>query len=149
MNKPPSRPPVRVLAAGALLSLSSVACRKDMVTANPPPPEDPQPLPGNPPIPEVAQPPSALPTWDAVASGHPVGATNPPIPVLEVTADGAHCFKAWQSPMAPDRSVFDLGGRVLNSAEEARGTEVQCPEDKKAELLAAWTAQQSGEAAPR
>src|SRR5690606_19222818 len=61
-------------------------------TANPPPQvpiTDPPLPPMNPP----RQPPP-LPSWEEVSSGHPAGATNPPMPVLIVTPD-RRCFKDW------------------------------------------------------
>ena len=147
---PPLRPSVvRVVAAGAALTLGAAACGKgEAPTSNPPPPPEP-PVTQNPPPPEPPPAPAtALPAWDDVASGHPEGATNPPIPVLEVTADGQRCFKHWQSPMIPDREAIQLGGRVLEAASAARGVEVQCPEDRRDALLAAHAAAQSGAPTP-
>ncbi len=131
---PPLRPPVvRVVAAGAALSLAATGCKKEPeVTGNPPPPtlpEEPSPVPqeerptSNPPAPS-----SDLPTWESVASNHPKGATNPPMPVLAVTEDGAHCYKEWRGGMIPpDPEVLAVGGRVLTEGQASDGTEVQCP----------------------
>jgi hypothetical protein len=141
MHPKPPRSPVRILAAGALLSLGAASCHKDVVTSNSPPP-DPVPTTNPPPTPP------ALPAWEDVASGHPEGATNPPMPVLEVTEDGQRCFKAWQSPMVPDPDLRALNGRVLATADAAKGVEIQCPPEERDRLLAAWKAQQAGEKAP-
>ena len=127
---------IRVLAAGAALSLSACSGEPEVPIGNPPPPEQPPEVPiGNPPPPE-----SALPSWDDVASGHPEGATNPPRPVLTVTADGAQCWKDWVSPMIPPSQDFmELGGEVVTSAADAKGTEVQCPPEAT-EVLARYQA---------
>ncbi len=145
MNPKPSPSPVRILAAGALLSLGAASCHKDVVTSNPPPPD---PVPTSNPPPVGPPPAAALPTWDDVASGHPEGATNPPMPVLEITEDGQRCFKAWQSPMVPDPALRELNGRVLASVDAAKGVEIQCPADERDRLLAAWKAKEAGEKAP-
>ena len=122
MSTPPPRSIVRILTAGVALSIG--ACGKDKPTTNGP--GEPT---RNPPAP-------GLPTWDEVESGHPEGATNPPSPVLEVTADGSRCFKAWHPGMMPwEPEMVELGGRVLTSASDAKGTEIICPEDRKAEIL--------------
>lgn len=137
MAPPPS--PVRILAAGAALTVASVACADKQRTSNPPPPEVPRP-PENPPPPEPAPAPStaqsALPAWDDVESTHPKGATNPPIPVLEVTPDGSRCFKAWQSPMVRDPKLMAVGGRVVPAPDKATGTEVQCEGTRASEVIA-------------
>lgn len=87
-------------------------------------------------IAEVADAPAdanTLPTWDDVPSGHPAGATNPPIPTLVVTEDG-RCFKQWLSPMA--RRGMILGDRVDTcEAENACGTAIQCPEERAQKVL--------------
>jgi hypothetical protein len=84
------------------------------------------------------QPASALPAWDDVASGHPAGATNPPIPELIVTPDG-RCFKAWVSPMMPRDERGDRVDAVC--AGEDCGTEIVCL-DRAAALLEAWKDEQ-------
>lgn len=97
--------------------------------------EGPPPLPGNPPLqtpvttgnPPIEPSVSSLPTWDSVASGHPEGATNPPMPVLAVTPDG-RCFKEWRDPRMMTPELRADGGRILTSAAETTGTEVQCPD---------------------
>ncbi len=164
---PPSPHPVQVFAAGAALSLASVACA-DKGPASPvePAPPDTRDLPPeerddavlpptNPPPPE--QPPATsdgpavaadLPRWEDVSSSHPPGATNPPVPVLEVTADGTRCFKAWQSPMMRDPALLAVGGRVLASAAAAQGTEVACDPAKAAALLERHTKHQAADAPP-
>lgn len=164
---PTSAPVVRILAAGAALTLSSSGCGKThTATSNPPPPEEntsPEDVEamatGNPPPPEQATPPEAapnpetdqaassgetnpLPEWDAVESGHPEGATNPPMPVLAVTTDG-RCFKEWRGGMLPpDPEVLATGGRVIASPSDTEGTEVQCPPKAK-EVLAAAAAREA------
>jgi hypothetical protein len=78
---------------------------------------------------------SALPTWDEVESGHPPGATNPPLPMLALSADGEHCYKEWLSPMRPTDQLVEaikIGGRVLAEGEQSTGTEVQCPDNAEA-----------------
>lgn len=89
-----------------------------------------------------------LPQWDEVPSGHPPGATNPPLPVLEVTQDGTRCFKAWQSPMMRNPDLWAIGGRVLASADAAQGTEVACEVDKAAALLDRHAKHEAAGAAP-
>lgn len=91
------------------------------INTNPPPPDP------NRTVPTVAP----LPTWDEVESGHPKGATNPPMPELVVTPSG-DCFKAWRSPMAP--SSIPHGDRVQESCDADCGTPIQCP-DKAKDLL--------------
>lgn len=135
---------MRVLAAGAALTVglaTQVACKKDVISENPPPPE---PM-GNPPPPEpvvIANPPppdaaTALPTWDEVESGHPEGATNPPMPVLVAALDGSACYKAWYDPRAVPAEARQKGGIVLDAGEAPpeRATAVQCPADQLAEVL--------------
>ncbi len=81
---------------------------------------------------------AALPGWDDVPSPHPPGATNPPSPVLLVTAEGA-CFKQWVSPMLPRELHEDRVVDACPSADPAVGdcgTAITCP-PKAAELLAA------------
>lgn len=131
MSPPPS-PVVRVLLAGAALSvgLAGSACTKEpVVTHNPPPPPEPDPLP-------TTNPPAPLPTWDEVESGHPEGATNPPRPVLEVSEDGAACYKAWFDPRMNLPEVREKGGIVLDPGQAPTGVPVQCPADQVATVLA-------------
>lgn len=118
----PSRKPiVAVLFAGASLA----ACAKDpTVTQNPPPPD---------PVPTTTQTSSGLPSWDSVPSGHPEGATNPPIPVLEVK-DGA-CFKAWYDPRAMPIEARGTGARKLGPDETSSGTQVECTAELLAKVL--------------
>lgn len=142
----PSPSPVRVLAAGAVLSLSSVACagRGTAPPGEPAPPAPPRTA--NPPPPtdvDAGTPAVNLPRWEDVPSGHPAGATNPPMPVLEVTEDGSRCFKAWQSPMVRDPDLLAAGGRVLASADAATGTEVVCDAAKASALLDRHAKQQT------
>lgn len=141
---PPLMPVVRVLAAGAALSVAASACSgKDTRTENPPRPEPP---PGNPPPPEAD---SNLPEWDDIESDHPKGATNPPIPVLVTTEDGRRCWKHWRSSMLADRDLIELGGWVVTSPEEAQGVEIQCPAKERDALLAKHAKRQAqGDPAP-
>ena len=144
------------LLAGAALSVGGAACTAGgpggpVVTSNPPPPPEPdevqevgtpesaeEMIATNPPPPELEGegPTSALPTWDAVESGHPEGATNPPMPVLIVQADGERCWKDWSDPRRMDREVMTKGGKVVDDASGAEGaTEITCP-DNASEVLA-------------
>jgi hypothetical protein len=81
-----------------------------------------------------------LPAWSDVDSGHPEGATNPPSPVLEVTRDGARCFKAFESGMAAlpaDTFVLDIRGESYSarwSGPDSRAREIRCPEGVAAAL---------------
>ncbi|TNE85455.1 MAG: hypothetical protein EP330_25565 [Deltaproteobacteria bacterium] len=140
------RVPVRILAAGAALSVSLTACgpKNGGMTENPPPPEpeveaqpeEVEPVTSNPPPVEVEA--GALPTWDEVASGHPEGATNPPSPFLRVTPEG-ECYKFWRGMMAPPRPGEIIGDRVQACEEGADcGTQIQCPEPRASELLEAF-----------
>jgi hypothetical protein len=131
---------VVVLSSGAALSCSPLD------------PTPTPPLPGNPPIPEATpspvpptNPPVAtpapLPTWDQVESGHPKGATNPPIPELIVTPD-RHCYKNWRPSMIMPSGPS--GNRVQTCPTETPnpcGTEIQCPPEAQG-LLDAWFASQ-------
>lgn len=110
---------VVVLSAGAALAFG---CAKDD------PPEQAVPV--------------ALPAWDDVPSGHPEGATNPPMPELVVTPEG-DCFKRWVSPMK--RPTGPRGNRVEACVEDC-GTAIVCPPEAEA-LLAAWRAEQGADAA--
>lgn len=145
------RPFVRVL--GVALALHG--CHKESATspvpppsANPPPPpiDPPAPPTTNPPAPDGAEPaPTAggLPRWDDVASGHPEGATNPPYPILVVTADTHACYKVWRGGMIPPPEDVRLAhGRVVATAADIaeRGTAVQCPTGEPDALLAAYAA---------
>jgi len=79
-----------------------------------------------------------LPTWDEVKSGHPEGATNPPIPELIVTPDG-ECYKDWRAGMLPPAPGEPVGDRVQECAEGVDcGTRIQCPQERSAELLKAF-----------
>ena len=120
------------------------ACNKTSPVYNPPPPEPPI---GNPPAPEPEPTPdvvpaSTLPTWDDVASGHPEGATNPPIPHLVVKPDGS-CFKQWVSPMLrlPSGKMGDYVDTECGG--EDCGTAIQCPE-RAATVLEEWKKAQEG-----
>jgi len=98
---------------------------------NPPPPDVPEP-----PAPEEAN----LPTWDAVASGHPEGATNPPMPMLLVSEDGTRCWKQWNDPRRFDPVAAKHGGKLVADESEAEGaTEVACPDHAK-DVVASWAA---------
>ncbi len=88
---------------------------------------------GNPPPPVT----SGFPEWDAVASGHPPGATNPPMAVLVMTPDRA-CYKTWASPMAPKGML--RGDRVEDPLVTTDGTRVECPEPRAAQVFDAWKA---------
>ncbi|MCK6520330.1 hypothetical protein L6R49_02710 [Myxococcota bacterium] len=140
----------RVVAAGAALSLN--ACDRQRT------PSGGEPLPGNPPAqngaeatptgdaPEVrfTNPPEQTgpPTWNEVRSSHPEGATNPPSPLLIVTADGATCYKAWRpARQPPDPVESQYGGWVIPAPDPNAGVEVVCPPDA-ARVLAAWRAEQ-------
>ena len=125
----------------AVGALALGACKQDQPIRNPPAPE---PIIGNPPAPDPEPTPvSTLPTWDQVPSGHPEGATNPPIPHLVVKPDGS-CFKLWTSPMMR-HEPGKIGNYVdPDCAGDECGVAIQCP-DGAAELLAAWKA---GEAPP-
>lgn len=116
--------PVGLFLAGCAAHAAPVEVATPPVpTSNPPPPDAP-------PIPPPTNPPAPLPTWDAVGSGHPAGATNPPSPVL-LRTEGGRCFKQWVSPFLPapyhqDRttacpSVDEVVGTC--------GTEIVCPPD--------------------
>lgn len=137
-SSPPKRRVVAILCAGAALTVSAAACETPVKTSNPPPPPPtgnppPPPPTGNPPPPE---PEPALPAWEDVASGHPEGATNPPIPVLAVLEDGSRCWKEWHPAMrAPDPAVLKAGGRVLADAADAKGTEITCPRRRAQAVL--------------
>lgn len=76
-----------------------------------------------------------LPTWDEVESGHPEGATNPPIPELVVTPDG-QCFKQWRGAMIRPEPGELRGDRVEDCGSDC-GVPIQCP-DKAKELLDAY-----------
>lgn len=114
------KPVVAVLFAGVSLA----ACAKDPVlTHNPPPP----------PEPTTMNPPPTLPAWEEVASTHPAGATNPPMPVLEVK-DGA-CYKAWYDPRAMPMDARGKGARKVSEGEEPRGIQVQCTPELLAKVI--------------
>lgn len=160
------RIPVRILAAGAAVSVSFTGCpRPDPeIISNPPEmgeTEAPtaevsagaqagEPATGEPPVVDMPMNPppmpseaSELPSWDEVKSGHPEGATNPPSPFLRVTPDG-ECYKFFRGMMAPPRPGEVIGDRVEDCpAEGDCGTRIQCPEPRASELLDAF---QSGEA---
>lgn len=137
-----------ILAAGAALSV--VGCNgRAQPTVNPPPPEVPtapapdslEPVIVNPngPIRTSNPPPPQLPPplleWGAVASNHPEGSTNPPIPVLAINADGSECFKEWYDPRVVPQAARESGGRILTEGEVSEGTPVQCPQERVDTLL--------------
>lgn len=80
----------------------------------------------------------ALPTWDDVPSHHPPNATDRPLPVLVVTADGTHCFKQWLDPRYAMRMGIREGVRVVASPNDVPdhppATPIQCP-DRAAQVL--------------
>lgn len=80
---------------------------------------------------------TGYPEWDAVASGHPPGATNPPMAILVMTPDRA-CYKTWVSPMAPKGGM--RGDRVEDPLVTTDGTRVECPEPRASQVLDAWKA---------
>jgi hypothetical protein len=131
-----TRRPVRVL-----FTLGALACgpKPAPPTINPPEAPSPDTVPpipppvGNPsgpppqPVEEVVPPPTnpppaPLPTWEEVLSGHPAGATNPPIPELIVTPDG-RCYKKWRSPMLAKPPFGDR----LEDCKQDCGTLIACP----------------------
>lgn len=143
---------VVILTAGAALTVAGCRAGRDEPVTNPPPvntntetpapdtivPEVMTPNGGpvrtvNPPPPQL--PDAPLPTWESVPSGHPEGATNPPIPVLAVSADGTECFKEWYDPRAVPEQARAMGGHVLAEGATSEGTAVQCPEDRVQALL--------------
>ncbi|MCB9763390.1 MAG: hypothetical protein H6739_26725 [Alphaproteobacteria bacterium] len=157
------KPFIVTLAATAALgtALTQAACHKEEPVRNPPAPEV-EPPTENPPGPEVQlpppeevptgpslekpdnynpprpvtldPPPPTTPTWDEVESGHPEGATNPPIPVLAVTPDG-RCFKEFFDPRrVPPEARENDGARRIADASETNGTEIYCPERADAVL---------------
>ena len=125
------RPLVIIAAGGAWLASGCGPKENPPIPGNPPPPEEPIPT-NPPPLTGATLPPQDpnLPTWDAVPSGHPEGATNPPIPVLIVRPDGT-CYKRWQSPMAVKMGPgsFDPHVEDCDAASGACGTQIQCTED--------------------
>ena len=150
---PPLSNTVRVVAAGAALSLSACDPQRQPTAVEPlPPPDNPPAQPGEEPpaVPDAAPPqvysnppgPEPLPTWESVRSGHPDGATNPPSPLLVVTEDGLTCYKAWRSGMRPPDMMEDrYGGWVIEAPDPNMGTEVICP-PQAAEVIAAYRAAQ-------
>ncbi len=142
---------VVILAAGAALTVAGCRAGREEPTTNPPMPEtteDPAPdtivpevLDGssgpirtsNPPPPQLPEAP--LPAWEDVPSGHPEGATNPPNPLLAVTAGGPECFKEWYDPRAVPEQARAMGGYVLAEGATSEGTAVQCPQDRVDALL--------------
>lgn len=133
MKNPVHNPAVRVFVAGAALSLAATtsACSgKDaepIRTNNPPGPE---PLPDTPPAPD-----KTLPSWDEVESGHPAGATNPPVPLLAVTKDGQHCYKEWYDGRAMPAGEIRAGGRVIDGPGDTKGTEIACDPERVKQVL--------------
>lgn len=148
---PPLSNTVRVVAAGAALSLSACDPQRQPTAVEPlPPPDNPPAQPGElEPGPTTAAPeqinvnppgPQTLPTWESVRSGHPEDATNPPSPLLVVTQDGLTCYKAWRSGMRPPDMMEDqYGGWVIDAPDPNMGTQVICPPDA-AEVVAKWKA---------
>jgi len=87
------------------------------------------------PAPETAD--GELPTWDEVKSGHPEGATNPPIPELIVTPDG-DCYKDWRPGMLLPPPGEPVGDRIQECGEGVDcGTRIQCPEERMQALMEA------------
>ena len=148
---PPLSNTVRVVAAGAALSLSACDPQRQPTAVEPlPPPDNPPAQPGEeppavleaPPPPVMGNPPGpqTLPTWESVRSGHPEDATNPPSPLLVVTEDGMTCYKAWRSGMRPPDMMEDrYGGWVIDAPDPNMGTEVICP-PQAAEVVATYRA---------
>jgi hypothetical protein len=126
-----------VTAGGAL----AFGCGEKIATTGTPPAPEPATAEGSSPE-EVAEPvaeaPPALPTWDEVGSGHPPGATNPPRPELIVTPEG-RCYKHWVSPMMR-RAPGSVGDHVQACVADECGWEIQCPEPRASEVLAAHQA---------
>lgn len=143
-----SRPLVRVV--GFALTSAALGCgsgpKTPPVTGNPPaptPPDAPAPIPEVPGT-DVA---TNLPSWDSVASGHPVGATNPPYPVLYVSKDDGGCHKGWMGGMVPPPpDIAAADGRVVATAADVPEgtTRVACPPGEPARLLAAYAALPAG-----
>lgn len=147
------KPIIVMVAGGAALTVGLIGCGvkeseasltptdADIPTVSNPPVPEPMPT-ANPPAPDFdpsnhPPPPEEKPAWDDVKSGHPEGATNPPIPVLVVTPAG-DCFKGWRSPMVPPSA--DNQDRVQECPDGHEcGVAVECP-PKAAELLATWNA---------
>ncbi len=122
------------------LGLGLVACgdedevidnEEPIVVENPPMPDLPVEEPTvNPPDPDAE-----LPTWDEVKSGHPEGATNPPMPELIVTPDG-DCYKHFRPGMIAPQPGEVVGDRIQECGEGVDcGTPVQCPEERKKAVL--------------
>ena len=101
---------------------------------NPPSPNHHLDLPGVVPAP-------ALPTWDEVRSDHPEGATNPPAPLLAITADGSTCYKEWRDIRGVPPEIGRAGGRILAEGEASTGTQIACPAERVARVLGAQAPQ--------
>jgi len=97
----------------------------------------------NPPVPiDSNNSTSSLPTWDEVTSDHPMGATNPPVPVLAIQPDTIRCYKEWYAPRRDANFGRDMDGDpsnlelVLPSGSFSGGTEIQCPQERTNRSLA-------------
>lgn len=131
--------PSFVRVVGVTLALS--ACQRPALN----PPET---IHHNPPPPDLEPTTdAALPTWDAVASGHPEGATNPPRPVLVVSRNPEACFKRWEGSMRPPSpEIMEIDGEVVDTPPDASvATRIQCPDGQPAALIAAHDAWIKGE----
>jgi hypothetical protein len=141
LHRAPHRCRITALAI-TLVGLSmGPACRPKAGPASPAPPPEAS-VSSNPPGTSVAEPADdgaqAPPRWDQVVSGHPDGATRPPLAILAVTQDGARCYKQWRTGMmTSDPEILAVGGRVIKPGEIPKGTEIACP-PQAAQVLNAY-----------
>lgn len=165
-----SRPFVRVLGVALAVSACEKQVEPKAISNNPPAPgEVPGPPPAEAPLadgdapaspdrvaepptipeaedgterPILRNPPPPLPEWDAVGSGHPEGATNPPSPVLIVARESGLCYKAWMGGMIPwPPAIAQAGGKVVaTDLDVGNATRIHCPPGQPNTLLAAWDA---------
>jgi len=85
----------------------------------------------NPDIPIVKMP-QRLPLWDDLEAPSDV---YQPVAALALSSDHTICYKEWFQGDSLHPHVRKYGGRILNEGEGSIGRMIQCPEERRKELL--------------
>ena len=85
----------------------------------------------NPDIPIVKMP-QGLPLWDDLEAPSDV---YQPVAALALSYDHSICYKEWFQGDSLHPHVRKYSGRILNQGEGSTGRMIQCPEERKKELL--------------
>ena len=81
---------------------------------------------------ETPQMPQGLPSWDDIEAPSTV---YKPVAGLALSHDHTKCFKEWFQGDSLPPHIRKFQGRILNEEEHTIGRMIQCPEERKKNLL--------------